>query len=63
MLEYGYIILEYLDGSSPPNFMGGGGDLKISEQNNWGEGPEQKIQFRGELNFRGGGGGGAYKPQ
>ena len=31
----------------------GGGDLKISDQNNWG-GPEQKIKFGGELNLRGG---------
>ena len=29
-----------------------GGDLKISDQNNWG-GPEQKIKFRGEQNLRG----------
>ena len=28
------------------------GDLKISDQNNWG-GPEQKIKFGGELNLRG----------
>ena len=27
------------------------GDLKISDQNNWG-GPEQKIKFGGELNLR-----------
>ena len=34
------------------------GDLKISDQNNWG-GPEQKINFLGgELNLRG-----AYEPQ
>ena len=33
----------------PPNFRG---DLKISDQNNWG-GPEQKIKFGGELNLRG----------
>ena len=37
-------------GSSPPTF---GGDLKISDQNNW-RGSEQKIKFGGELNFRGG---------
>ena len=32
-----------------------GGDLKISDQNNWeeGGGPEQKIKFGGELNLRG----------
>ena len=36
-------------GSSPPNFRG---DLKISDQNNWG-GPEQKVKFLGELNLRG----------
>ena len=36
-------------GSSPPLILGG--DLKTSDQNNWG-GPEQKIKF-------GGGGGGA----
>ena len=29
-----------------------GGDLKISDQNNWG-GPEQKIKFGGELNLSG----------
>ena len=36
--------------------MGQAGDLKISDQNNWG-GPEQKIKFffGGELNLRGGG--------
>ena len=28
-----------------------GGDLKISDQNNWG-GPEQKIKYGGELNLR-----------
>ena len=28
------------------------GDLKISDQNNWG-GPEQKIKFGGGLNLRG----------
>ena len=38
----------------PPNFRG---DLKISDQNNWG-GPEQKIKFGEELNLRG-----AYEPQ
>ena len=27
------------------------GDLKISDQNNWGE-PEQKIKFGEELNLR-----------
>ena len=37
-----------------PNFRG---DIKISDQNNWG-GPEQKIKFGVELNFRG-----AYEPQ
>ena len=34
----------------PPNFRG---DLKISDQNNWG-GPEQKIKFGEELNLKGG---------
>ena len=38
-----------LHGSSPPYFRG---DLKISDQNNWG-GPEQKLKFGGELNLRG----------
>ena len=38
------------DGSRPPNFRE---DLRISDQNNWGE-PEQKIIFF----FLGGGGGG-----
>ena len=41
-------------GSSPPhhhhNFRDG--DLKISDQNNWGE-PGQKIKFGRELNLRG----------
>ena len=33
----------------------GWGDLKISDQNNWGRGggPEQNIKFGGELNLRG----------
>ena len=36
--------------AAPPNFNeGGGGGLKISEQNNWGWGPEQKIKFGGDL--------------
>ena len=30
-----------------------GGDLKISDQKNIGGGPEQKIKFVGQLNFRG----------
>ena len=39
--------------AAPPPLILGGGDLKISDQNNWG-GPEQKIKFRGgELNLRG----------
>ena len=39
--------------AATPNFRG---DLKFSDQNNWGVGgPEQKIKFGGgELNFRGG---------
>ena len=39
--------------AAPPNFRG---DLKISDQNNWGggRGPEQKIKFGEELNLRGG---------
>ena len=36
--------------AAPPDLTGGG-DLKISDQNNWG-GPEQKIKFEGELNLR-----------
>ena len=47
----------------PPNFRG---DLKISDQNNWG-GPEQKIKFGGGgAKFKGGGPkilGGGYEPQ
>ena len=35
----------------PPAILGG--DLKISDQNNWG-GPEEKIKFGGKLNLRGG---------
>ena len=38
--------------AAPPKFYGGG-DRKISDQNDWG-GPEQKIKFGGELNLRGG---------
>ena len=33
----------------PPNFRG---DLKISDQNNWGGGPEQKIKFGGGAKFK-----------
>ena len=40
-------------GSSPPPSPILGGDLKISDQNNWGGGPEQKIKFGGELNLSG----------
>ena len=36
--------------AAPSNFRGG--DLKISDQNNWG-GPEQNIKFGGELDLRG----------
>ena len=36
--------------SAPPLILGG--DLNISDQNNWGA-PEQKIKFGVELNFRG----------
>ena len=42
-------IQKLIHGSSPPNFRG---DLKISDQNNWGA-PEQKNKFEGELNLRG----------
>ena len=45
-----YCLVMVFHGSSVPNFRG---DLKISDQNNWG-GPEQKIKFGGELNLRGG---------
>ena len=31
------------------------GDLKISDQNNWGDLAEQKIKFGGNLNFQRGG--------
>ena len=34
-----------------PLILGGGGGLKISDQNNWGV-PEQKIKLGGELNLR-----------
>ena len=44
----------------PPSILG---DLKISDQNNWGR-PEQKLKFGGELNLRGDlKFGGAYEPQ
>ena len=49
---------------SPPPILGG--DLKISDQNYWGGGPEQKIKFgRRELNLRGEPKilGGTYEPQ
>ena len=42
-----------MHGSSPPPLPILGGDLKISDQNNWG-GPEEKIKFGGKLNLRGG---------
>ena len=29
------------------------GDLKISDQNNWGWGAEQKLKFGGVLNLKG----------
>ena len=48
--------------AAPPPILGG--DLKISDQNNW-AGPEQKIKFEGELNLRGVlkfDGGGAMNP-
>ena len=42
------VLCTYRHGSSPPNFWG---DLKISDQNNWGGrgegGPKQKIKFGG----------------
>ena len=53
MLEYGYIILEYLHGSSPP---------KNFRPKQLGGGPEQKIKFGGELNFIGRWGGGLMNP-
>ena len=39
--------------AAPPLILGG--DLKMSDQDNWGGegGPEQKIKFGGELNLRG----------
>ena len=43
---------EITHGGSPPLPQILGGDLKISDQNNWG-GPEQKIKFGGELNLSG----------
>ena len=45
------MLTVFTHGSSPPNFRG---DLKISDQNNWG-GPEQKIKFGGGgAKFKGG---------
>ena len=44
--------LSVLHGSRPPPLILGG-DLKMSDQDNWGGGPEQKIKFGGELNLRG----------
>ena len=41
-IQTGTYIKDY-HGSSPPNFRG---DLKISDENNWG-GPEQKTKFGG----------------
>ena len=37
--------------AAPPLILGG--DLKMSDQDNWRGGPEQKIKFGGELNLRG----------
>ena len=54
LLTVGAVYQLDLHGSSPPNFRGG--DLKMSDQNNWGGrgGPEEKIKFGGKLNLRGG---------
>ena len=65
MLEYGYIILEYLHSSSPPpppNFRGGPENFRPKQLG--GGGHEQKTKFGGELNFRGGkeGGWGLWTP-
>ena len=48
--------------AAPPLILGG--DLKISDQNNWG-GPEQKNKFEGGAKFKEGPKilGGAYEPQ
>ena len=45
----------HVSGSSPPVILGGG-DLKISDQNNWGGGHlSKKLNLGGgELNLRGG---------
>ena len=43
ILPFGLPDVPY-PGSSPHNFRG---DLKISDQNNWGGGPKQKIKFGG----------------
>ena len=39
----------------PPSPILGGGDLKISDQNNWDLNKKIKFGGGGELNFRGGG--------
>ena len=44
--------MSVLHGSSPPPLILGG-DLKMSDQDNWG-GPEQKIKFGGGAKFKGG---------
>ena len=36
-----------------PTIVGGGGDLKFSDQNNWGGDLCKKINLGGELNLRG----------
>ena len=44
-------LFKYCHGSSSPIL---GGDLKISDHNNWGGGPKQKIKFERGAKFNGG---------
>ena len=69
MIDLSKVILNNVDlqtihimVAAPPPILEG--DLKISDQNNWG-GPEQKIKFGGGAKFKGGPKilGGAYEPQ
>ena len=49
LVKHGMVIM-IMVAAPPPNYRG---QLKISDQNNWG-GPEQKIKFVGVAKFKGG---------
>ena len=50
LVKHGMVIMIMVAAPPPPNYRG---QLKISDQNNWG-GPEQKIKFVGVAKFKGG---------